>query len=193
MRFDCRIAFRFTSLILSVVAGAAAPAFGKISQERPALRVPPVEEERSPSEKLELAIGNLFELLAHPDPRYQPFVHFTERTRLFFVVTQPGGLAETKMFEGEPARRSLTAMFGPKPDISFSFGQPEVDVDGAFGRARLRIMVKGGAKSPDCGFAYVDAVLAPPGKWARAATQGQWQFTQVTVSFEKISLKPCPS
>lgn len=171
----------------------AAPAFGQAQQETPAWSLPPrIHGEWSPSQKLEVAVHNLFELLAEPDPKYEPFVRFSHQTRLVFVVTRPGGLATVKMFEGEAARRFLEKMFGPDSGLSYTFGSPEVELDGAFGRARMAFVARDGAKPPECGFAYIDAVLTPPGDWARFSKQGHWLFTQITLSFESISLKPCP-
>jgi len=172
---------------------SAAPALGKTVEETQSLHAPAeLNDEREPAEALGQAVRNLFELLARPDPKYEPFVHFSDKTRLVFVLTQPGGLADTRVNDGRSAQRSLAAIFGPESGASYSFGLPEVEIDGAFGRVRVAIIIDENSRSPECGFAYVDAVLARPGDWARYSRQGFWQFTQITLSFEKVSLKKCP-
>lgn len=188
-----RAVSRLACIALPLVAAAAAPVFGQAQEATPSWQPPPrIYGEWSPSQKLEVGVHNLFELLAEPNPKYEPFVRFSYQTRVVFVVTRPGGLAQVRMFEGEAARRFLEKFFGPDSGLSYTFGSPEVALDGAFGRARLAFVTREEAKPPQCGFAYIDAALTPPGKWARFSNQGHWRFTQITVSFESSSLEPCP-
>lgn len=186
MRRNSLVRARWRFLPALVVA-LPASAFAQTPVEVPA----PQAVKQTPEERLELAVHNLFDLLAKPDPLYEPFVRFTEKTRLWFVLTSGGGLADAEMSEGKAARVVLAALFGPEAGISSSFATPEVVVDRAFGRAKLAIAVREGAKPPECGTAYIDAVLVPPGPWAKAPDQGVWQFTQITLSFEK--LRKCPA
>ncbi|HET6526287.1 hypothetical protein [Sphingopyxis sp.] len=179
--------FRFRSVVLfPLMALLPAPAVAQTPINVPSAKLP----ERSPEERLEQGVRNLFELLAEPDPRYQTFVHFTDKTRLWFVMTS-GGLADAELTDGQVARDILAAMFGPESGITPSFGAPDVTIDGAFGRATLPITVHEGTKPPECGTAYVDAVLEPPGPWAKTLEQGLWRFTQITLSFEKF--RKCPA
>ncbi|WP_447762602.1 hypothetical protein [Sphingopyxis panaciterrae] len=164
---------------------APAPAFAQTPVKVPA----PEAIDRNPEEQLVLAARNLFDLIATPDPRYESFVHFTDKTRVWLVLSR-GGLADAEMVEGQAARDFLTAMFGSEAGISPSFTPPQVKIDGTFGRAIVAIKVQEKTKAPECGTAYIDAVFVAPSDWAKVPSQGIWRFTQITLNFEKFG--QCP-
>lgn len=175
-----------TLLALAVQLSVVPPPPARIA---PAPRIPPARN-RTPQEEFELAARNLFELVARPDSKYNPFVHFSERTRVLFVYTGSNGLARSRQAQGEGARQMMRDLLGPQLRTDFRFGTPEVRLDGAFGRARLAITGNPGGEQTLCGFAYFDAMLVAPGSWARSSSQGMWEITQITIAFEKYG--KCP-
>jgi len=142
----------------------------------------PPGSDRSPEEQFGLDVRNLFELVARPDPRYDAFVSFDDRSRVIILRTRGGGLARVVEAAGDQGSRALTETFGPQSGVSFAFGVPELQMDGAFGRAKMAITITETGKRPQCASAYIDGILLSPGKWAKYARQGIWRFSQIVIT-----------
>lgn len=132
----------------------------------PAAPVATLPPERSPAEQLEQAVGDIFKLIAKPDPRYAAFASLSSDVRLSMVETKIDGNSDTMMFTGKPAvKQLLTKLFAPAVGAEFLWSEPQTMVDGAYGRVMAELTIVEGERRSQKQRIYADAVREKPGWW----------------------------
>jgi hypothetical protein len=166
------VASAFSSASISPLVAQPVKPIAPVLPDVPSPTVP----ERSPEEMLAISVRNLFELIVKPDPRYAALVRINSRTRLLVVKTDVGGSATVSgEFQGkEQIELALTKAFAATPDEAvFEFGEPKITIDGAYGRAVMRVAIRPALGSPESFKIYVDALQDEQRQWGT--------FTQIVI------------
>jgi hypothetical protein len=134
--------------------------------------VPQPAPVRTPEENLERQVRNMFESASNSDPKYSPFYWIKPTTRVIFVSAKNHISARAYSVEGEEARKALMDLYGPESGVKVVFGEPEIDIEGAFAKATMRFVEQKGGKKSGCTALSIHALRE----------HSVWHFTEIVMA-----------